>query len=164
MVAMTDYYGRMKGAIGSINPHDATQLGEDWMITAAAGAGVGLLSAALGGLDRKIMGVNVPVDGLLSIALGGVGLMAHGTKYHKYGPALKIASIAAGGSAAVRTFEKFFKTNIHFRGEFEDLQHGMMNIGGRHHHFHGLPAYQQGPGMGYGANAQDRLVEAARYL
>jgi len=127
-----------------------------------------LVSAAVGGLDKNIMGFNVPVDGLISIALGAAGLMDHAN--HKRSSILKIASIAAGGSAAVRTFEKFFKSNMHgvfgIKGEFEDLgRHGIGQMGVSGHRFHGLPAYnQRGPGMGYGASAQDRLVEAARYL
>jgi hypothetical protein len=149
----------MKSGIANINPHDMTQLTEDWMITAAAGAGVGLLSASLGGLDKKIMGFNVPVDGLVSIGLGVGGLMTHN---HKYASIMKIASIAAGGSAAVRTFEKFFKSNIHLgiKGEFEDL--GSRGLGYRG--YPGLQGYAPGPGIAYGASAQDRLVEAARYL
>ena len=124
MAAMTHYYGRMKGSIESINPKDMSQLTEDWLITAAAGAGIGLVSAAVGGLDKNIMGFNVPVDGLISIALGAAGLMDHANQ--KRSSILKIASIAAGGSAAVRTFEKFFKSNMHgvfgIKGEFEDLR------------------------------------------
>jgi hypothetical protein len=159
MAAMTHYYSRMKGSIEHIDPKEMSQLTEDWMITAAAGAGVGLVSATLGGLDRKIMGYNVPVDGLISIALGVGGLMV---RDHRYSSMMKVASIAAGGSAAVRTFEKFFKSNIHLgiKGEFEDLGHRGIGYRG----YPGLPGYQPGPGVAYGMSAQDRLVEAARYL
>ena len=158
MTAMTEYYHRMKSGIAGIHPQEAKDLSEDWMVTAAAGAGVGLLSASLGGLDKKIMGFNVPVDGLIAIGLGFAGLTTR-----KYKHTLKIASIGLAGSAAVRTFEKFFKTNaIHLgiKGEFEDL--GRSGLGYRG--YPGLPGYQAGPGVAYGASAQDRLVEAARYL
>ena len=79
MASMTEYYGRMKSGLGSIDPKDMAQLSEDWMITAATGAGVGLLSAAMGGLDHKIAGFNVPIDGLVSIGLGIAGLQMKGT-------------------------------------------------------------------------------------
>jgi hypothetical protein len=104
MASLTHYYGQMKHGLGTINPEEAAQLGEDWMIAAATGAGLGLMSAALGGLDHKVFGVNLPVDGLVSVGLGVVGLQMGGES----GQLLKIASIAAGGSAAVRTFESFF--------------------------------------------------------
>jgi hypothetical protein len=147
---MTEYYGRMKSGFGDINPKDMAQLGEDWMVTAAAGAGVGLMSAALGGLDKKIAGMTVPLDGLASIGLGLAGLQVSGDG----GKILKIASIAAGGSAAVRTFEKFFKAGLHVKGEFEDLGSQGLNFP--------LPS---GPSYyGFGAGAQDQLVDAARFL
>jgi hypothetical protein len=73
---------------------------------------------------------------------------------------MKIASIAAGGSAAVRTFERFFKAGFSAKGEFEDLGSGMMGISG--YRVHGLPG--QVYNTGFGVGAQDRLVEASRYL
>jgi hypothetical protein len=150
----------MKGEFQGINAHDATQMTEDWLVTAATGAAVGLVSATVGGVDKKIAGFNVPVDGLMSVALGIGGLM---TRNHKYSQIMKIGSIAAGGSAAVRTFEKFFKSNIHLgiKGEFEDLgSHGIGEYGvSGHGRRHSLNS-----GYGYGASAQDRLVEASRYL
>ena len=161
MAALTHYYGRMKHSIAGINSYEATALGEDLMVATAAGAGIGLISATMGGLDRKIAGFEVPVDGLISIALGVGGLMTH---HYKYAHVMKIASIAAGGSAAVRTFEKFFRSNLHslgIKGEFEDL--GSRGIG--HRGYPGqLPGYAPGPGIAYGASPQDRLVDAARYL
>ena len=159
MTGMTEYYGRMKRGIENINPQDMSELSEDCMIAVATGAGVGLISSMVGGLDKKIMGFNVPVDGLISIGLGVGCLMTHNRKYSSI---MKIASIAAGGSAAVRTFEKFFKTNgIHLgiKGEFEDI--GRRGIGYRG--YPGLPGYQDRGGFAYGAS-QDALVEAARYL
>ena len=161
MTAMTAYYHRMKSGIANINSHEATALGEDLMVATAAGAGIGLISATMGGLDRKIAGFEVPVDGLISIALGVGGLMTH---HYKYAHVMKIASIAAGGSAAVRTFEKFFRSNLHslgIKGEFEDL--GSRGIGYRGYPGQ-LPGYAPGPGIAYGASPQDRLVDAARYL
>lgn len=159
MASISEYYGRMKAGAGSINPKDATQLGEDYMIVAATGLGVGLISGAIGGLDKKIAGFNVPVDGLIAFGLGYAGLQ------FKSQP-LKIASIAAGGSAAVRTFERFFKSAFHVKGELEDIGSGMMGISG--YRVHGqlgsgqTPYY--GPGVGFGVGAQDRLVEASKYL
>ena len=157
MTSMTSYYGRMKSGIGNIDAKDMAQLGEDWLVTAATGAGIGLLSAALGGLDKKVFGLPVPVDGLVAIGLGVTGLQVRG----EAGKMMKIASIAAGGSAAVRTFEAFFKTGLHVHGEFEDLGRGYGGFGGQ------LPYGQVplvGPGVGFGVGASDRLVEAAKYL
>ena len=158
MPSMTEYYGRMKSGLGSIDPKDMAQLSEDWMVAGATGAAIGLMSGALGGLDKKIAGINVPIDGLVSIGLGIFGLQAGGDT----GKVMKIASIAAGGSAAVRTFEKFFKAGFKVKGDFEDL--GSTGFSG--YRMHGmLPGYQQsGPGVGFGVGEQDRLVEAARYL
>lgn len=157
MTSLTMYYGRMKHGFGTINPAEAAQLGEDWLIAAATGAGLGLMSAALGGLDQKVFGVSVPVDGLVSVGLGVVGLQMGGES----GQLLKIASIAAGGSAAVRTFESFFKSGLRVKGDFEDL--GSSGFGDhRQMGYGGVPLV--GPGVGFGAAAQDRLVEASKYL
>jgi hypothetical protein len=158
MSSMTEYYGKMKSGFASIDPKDMAQLGEDWMIVAATGAAVGLVSGAIGGLDHKIAGFNIPVDGLISVGLGVAGLQMSGDT----GKVLKIASIAAGGSAAVRTFEKFFKAGFKVKGEFEDLGSGMTSISG--YRFHGQLPAQAGYGLGFGAGEQDRLVEAAKYL
>ena len=161
MAALTHYYGQMKHSIAGINSHEATALGEDLMVATAAGAGIGLISATTGGLDKKIHGFDIPIDGLISVALGVGGLMTH---HYKYAHVMKIASIAAGGSAAVRTFEKFFRSHLHslgIKGEFEDL--GSRGIGYRGYPGQ-LPGYAPGPGIAYGASPQDRLVDAARYL
>ena len=164
MTSMTHYYSRMKSGIGSIDPKDMAQLGEDYMIVAATGLGVGLLSGAIGGLDKKIAGFNVPIDGLISIGLGLAGLQMKGAT----GSALKIASIAAGGSASVRTFEKFFKGAFGVKGEFKDLDPNLMAISGYRMAGQNMLGSGQtpfyGPGVGFGVRAQDRLVEAARYL
>jgi hypothetical protein len=156
--SLTAYYGRMKHGLGTINPAEAAQLGEDWLIAAATGAGIGLMSAALGGLDHKVFGVSLPVDGLVSVGLGLVGLQVGGES----GQLLKIASIAAGGSAAVRTFESFFKSGLKVKGEFEDLGGSSMGFGGHRMGYGGVPLV--GPGVGFGAAAQDQLVEASKYL
>lgn len=156
MTTMTSYYGRMKSGFGNIDAKDMAQLGEDWLITAATGAGIGLLSAAFGGLDKKVFGISVPVDGLVAVGLGVTGLQLRGD----VGKALKIGSIAAGGSAAVRTFEKFFKAGLHVSGDFEDLGRGYGGFGGQP--YGQVPLV--GPGVGFGVGAQDRLVEAAKYL
>lgn len=158
MASLTEYYGRAKGSFGAVNPADVAQLGEDWMIAGATGVGLGLVSVALGGLDKKVFGFNVPLDGVAAGLLGLAGLNMRGTTGH----ALKLASVAAAGSAGVRTFEKFFKAGFKMSGEFEEL--GGMSVGGMHHfrHHGDYPAF--GPGTGFGAGAQDALVEAAKYL
>lgn len=160
MTSMTSYYGRMKHGLGGIDSKEMVQLGEDYLVVAATGAGIGLMSAALGGLDKKILNFPVPMDGLLSIGLGIAGLEAKG----ETGKILKLASIAAGGSAAVRTFEGFFKRALNVKGEFEDLGggYGGMGFGGHLKPYGQIPLV--GPGVGFGAGQQDRLVEAAKYL
>jgi hypothetical protein len=152
MASLTEYHQNMKNAIAGIDPADVAELGEDYMVVAAAGLGVGLISGAIGGLDHKIAGFNVPVDGLLSLALGGLGL-------HLRNDMIKTASIAIGGSASVRTFERFFKKAFGVKGEFEDL--GMGQFGGQQAPFQ-LPGMR--PKMGFGASDQDALVEAAKFL
>ncbi len=151
MTSLAQYYGRAKFGFAGINPRAMTQLGEDWMVTAAAGAGIGLMSGALGGLDKNIAGFNVPLDGLVSLGLGVAGLEMGGEMGH----ALKIASIAAGGSAAVRTFEKFFAKGFKgVKGEFEDFTSSSG--------YGSLPEYSGG--FAFGQSHQDRLIEAAKYL
>jgi hypothetical protein len=147
--SLTGYYGRAKTGIANIDPAEMAQLGEDYLIVAATGAGVALAGSVLDGLDKKVLGVPVPVDGVISVGLGVLGLSMGGNA----GEALKVASIAAGGSAAVRTFGEFFK-RVGVRGDFTDLDHDR------------LPGYEgtYGPTFGFGAGAQDRLVQAARYL
>ena len=129
------------------------------MIAAAAGAGIGLVSASIGGLDKKIAGLPVPVDGAIAVGLGMAGLSMGGES----GKILKIASIAAGGSAAVRTFEALLKSGLHVKGELEDLGGGYGGMG-----WGGLPFHGQhplvGPGVGFGQASSDRLVESAKYL
>lgn len=154
MPSLTEYYSQAKGGFGSIHPEEMAQLGEDWMVAVATGAGVGLMSAALGGLDKKIFGIPVPLEGVAAGVLGFAGLKTEGTT----GQILKLASIAAAGSAASRTFEKIFKAGFHVKGEFEDLSG--MSISG--HRWHGDHLFEDPAGFGVGA--QDALVEAAKYL
>lgn len=154
MASMTEYYGRMKAGFGQINPQDMAQLTEDFVVAGATGVGLGLVSAALGGLDHKVFGIDIPVDGVMSVGLGIAGLQMGGPT----GKALKLASIAAAGSATTRVAEKFFKAGFHMKGEFEDLGSGALGIGG--HRWHGEPAL----GYGFGAGEHDQLVEAAKYL
>lgn len=153
MASLTEYHQNMKNAIAGIDPAEVAELGEDYLVVAAAGLGVGLISGAIGGLDKKIAGFNVPVDGLISLGLGAFGL-------HLRNDMLKTASIAIGGSASVRTFERFFKKAFGVKGEFEDL--GSSGIFGGQQQPHQLMGHS--PGMGFGASDQDALVEAAKYL
>ena len=149
MAGLSHYYSRAKAGLMGINPHEATQLGEDWMIAGGTGLVLGLISASIGGLDKKIAGFTIPVDGLAAFGLALGGLMMRS-------PELKVASIAAGGSAATRTFEAFFKKSLGAHGDLDALQGG------------GLDAlqdpYQLHAGWGYGYGQDDRLVEAARSL
>jgi hypothetical protein len=149
--SLTGYYGRAKAGIGNIDPKEMAQLGEDYMVVAATGAAVALAGTMVGGLDKEILGFPVPVDGLISVGLGVAGLSIGGDS----GELLKVASIAAGGSAAVRTFESFFKKGFGVRGDFTEASEVA-----------GLPGYQgtYGPTFAFGQGAQDRLVAAARFL
>jgi hypothetical protein len=136
MVALSEYYGRAKAGIAGINPAEAADLGEDWLIAGATGAALGALSAMGGGLDKKVAGFPVPLDGVASAALALGGLLTHSKE-------LKVASIAAAGSASTRAFEKIFKKGVGAHGELDE---GTLSLG-------------------YGAEgSHDRLVEAAKYL
>jgi hypothetical protein len=153
MVALTEYYGRARGH-GSLDLRDLwDELSPDWLVTAATGAGLGMLSAALGGLDVKIFGFPVPVDGLASLGLGVAGVYMGG----ETGGLLKIASIAAGGSAAVRTFEGIFRRGFKVTGELEDL-------GGSGFTPAINPYGGSSWGLGFGRPEQDALINAAKYL
>src|SRR3972149_11316601 len=89
--SLTHYYARAKGSFGNIHPAEMAQLGEDFVVAAATGAGIGLMSAALGGLDKKVFGISVPLDGIAAGGLGFAGLQMTGQTGH----ALKLASNAA---------------------------------------------------------------------
>ena len=149
--SLTGYYGRVKSGVGTISTEDMGELGADYGIVAVAGVGIGLLSASVGGLDKEVAGITVPLDGIAALGLGLAGLKTTGDISRMF----KVASIAAGGSAAVRTFEGFFKKGFGVRGDFTDLDHDR------------LPGYEgmYGPTtFAFGQGAQDRLVAAARYL
>lgn len=126
MASLSHYYSRAKGGIAAINPAQMAELGEEWLIAGATGAVLGMVSASIGGLDKTVAGMPVPVDGAMSVALGLASLSMRS-------PELRTASIAAGGSAATRTFEKFFKKALGAHGEFD-----------------GDAALPQFPGAGYG--------------
>lgn len=134
----------------NINPAEAVQLGEDWMIAAGTGAVLGLMSAATGGMDKKIFGMEIPMDGLAAFGLALAGLSLRS-------PELKVASIAAGGSAATRTFENFFKKTV-AHGDFDQ---GNIPFG---YGWGGEPNQLGVGGFGSYGMGQDRLVEAARLL
>lgn len=149
MSSLSHYYAKAKGGLMDINPNEAVQLGEDLAIAGITGAALGLMAASTGGMDKTILGVKVPMDGVASIGLALAGLSIRS-------PELKVASIAAGGSAAARTFEGLFK-KMTAHGDFdaEDLPFG-----------YGADDPEQleaGYGYGYGYG-QDRLVEAAANL
>lgn len=128
MASLSHYYGKAKSSMMGVSTKDMVELGEDYLVVGATGAVLGLISSSIGGLDKTIAGMPVPVDGALSL---GLGLAALSTR----SPELRIASIAAGGSAATRTFEKFFKKAMGAHGEFDGT---------------GLPQMTAGYGYGYG--------------
>jgi hypothetical protein len=144
MSSLSHYYSSAKSGLGKINPVEATELGEDMLIAGGTGAVLGLISAAKGGsLDMTIAGMSIPIDGLMSFGLGLAGLSMKSKE-------LKVAAIAAGGSAATRTFAGFFKKGLAAHG---DLDAANEAFGGDDHQY------------GWGADAgHDRLVEAAKFL
>lgn len=146
MASLTHYYQRAKGGIANINGKDLADLGEDYLITGATGAVLGLISASIGSLDKTVAGMPVPVDGAVSL---GLGLAALSTRSRE----LRVASIAAGGSAAARTFEKFFKKAMGVHGEFD---------GGAFPQLSPQSGYNYG--YGWGAESADPLLAAAQSL
>lgn len=144
MSGLSMYYQRAKGGLANINPAQAVELAEDWGIVGLTGLATGFLSASIGGLDKSFLGMNVPVDGAASI---GIGLLSLSIR----SPELRVASIALGGSASVRTFEKFFKKALSVNGEFDE-DAAELGMGADY-----------GYGYGYGAE-NDPLMEAAGYL
>lgn len=157
MASLSHYYGQAKAGIGNINPKDMEQLGEDWLITAAAGAGMAAAGAAFGGLDKTIAGIPVPLDGVGAGLCGLIGLTTRSR-------GMQIASIALGGSAAVRTFGKIFSKGLGAHGEIDDWASGgysgMFGFGGAPN---ALPQFTN-YGFGWGQDAHDPLVEAAKHL
>jgi len=142
--SLTHYYSRAKSGMASISGKELTEIGEDMVIAGATGAVLGLISASLGGLDKTVAGMPVPVDGAASIALAFAGAGMRSQE-------LRLASIAAGGSAATRTFEKFFKKAMGAHGEFDGQAE--------------LPQFPgAGYGYGWGWESGDRLAAAAQNL
>jgi hypothetical protein len=145
--SLSHYYQRAKGGIANINGKDLANLGEDYLITGVTGAVLGLISASIGSLDKTVAGMPVPVDGAISMGLGLASLSMRS-------PELRVASIAAGGSAAARTFEKFFKKAMGAHGEFDGGAFPQLS-----------PGMQAGYGYGWGAEASnDPLLRAAAGL
>ncbi len=144
MASLSHYYSSAKHGLGAINPVEATELGEDMLIAGGTGAVLGLISAAKGGsLDMTIAGMSIPIDGLMSFGLGLAGLSLKSKE-------LKTAAIAAGGSAATRTFSAFFKKGLAAHGDLDAANEAFGNDGMQY---------------GWGADAShDRLVEAAKFL
>jgi len=141
--SLSHYYGSAKKGIAGINPVEATELGEDMLIATGAGALLGLIAAAKKGLDVKIAGMTIPVDGLLSFGFGLGGLSLRSKE-------LKVAAIATGGAASTRVFTKFFTKGLAINGELEDAVHGEFGASDEY---------------GWGADAgHDKLVEAAKFL
>lgn len=147
MSGLAHYYHKAKGGLMGINPREATQHTEDLLIAGGTGLVLGLVSASINGLDKKIAGFNVPVDGLASAGLAVAGLMMGS-------PELKVASIAAGGSASTRFFEGFFKKTMGAHGDFDssDIPFG-----------YGAEPQQLQDQYGYGYG-EDRLMAAAARL
>lgn len=153
-MSLAHHYSRAKAGLMGINPVQATEHAEKLLIAGGTGLVLGLVSASMGGLDHKVLGMNVPVDGIASMGLALAGLSMHS-------PELLTASIAAGGSAATRSFEAIFKKGLGAHGDFDsnDLPFG---FGAPPAFSPGAPAGGQfNPGYGFG---QDRLVEAAKAL
>lgn len=146
MTSLSHYYHSAKHGMMNINPKEAAQLGEDWLIAGGTGMLLGLMSAATGGMDKKIAGFNVPMDGAMAFGLALAGL-SMGV------PELKTASIAAGGSAAARTFEGFFKKALNVHGDFD-----WSNVP-----ISGDPPQIQSQ-FSWGQDSHDQLVAAARNL
>jgi hypothetical protein len=161
-MSISHYYGRAKAGMMNINPVEATELGEKWLIAGGTGLALGLISASMGGLDHKIMGMNVPVDGLMSLGLGVAGLSMRS-------PELQTASIAAAGSASTRTFEAIFKKGLGAHGDFDanDIPFGFGGAPQLNAGFGGAPA-QMGQGQfsaGFGFDSgRDKIAEAAKLL
>lgn len=165
-MSLAHHYARAKAGMMGINPKEATEHGERLLIAGATGGVLGLISASTGGLDKKIAGLNVPVDGLASLGLSVAGLAMHS-------PELLTASIAAAGSASTRTFEGIFKKGLGAHGDYDgnDIPFGaetpQLNAGfgfgdGGHGH---LPAASGQFSAGFGFDSgRDRLVEAAKAL
>jgi hypothetical protein len=162
-MGLTDFYKSAKGKMGGIDAKEATQLVEDWAIAGGTGAIIGLIASSAGGLDHTVAGMKVPVDGILSVGLGIASLTMQSQE-------LRVASIAAAGSASARTFQGIFSKGLGAHGDSESPQ-----LGFGHNHApqqleagYGFgdalsPQSQFGSSFGFGSD-RDRLVEAAKSL
>ena len=150
-MSLSMYYNRAKGGLMNINTKEMVDHGENLMIAGATGAVLGLISASIGGLDHKVAGFEVPVDGLASAGLALAGLSMRS-------PELLTASIAAGGSAATRTFEGLFKRAIGTHGDFDggDIPFGFGNAAPQ--------LYGQSMPQQFGWGAESNLQAAAAAL
>ena len=157
-MSLSHYYGRAKAGLMGINPKEATEHAEKLLIAGGTGAALGLMSAGLGGLDHKIFGMNVPVDGLASLALALGGLTMNS-------PELCTASVAAAGSASTRAFESFFKKSLGAHGEFDYVGTQMgFGFGAAGSMGQNRQMGQFGGQFGFGEDGKDRLIEAAKAL
>src|SRR3982750_2503458 len=104
-MSLAHHYARAKAGLGGINPKEATEHGERLLIAGGTGLALGAISAATGGRDKKIAGVNGPRGGLDADGLGSGG-------FAKASPEVLAASMAAAGSASTRTFEGIFKKGL----------------------------------------------------
>lgn len=159
-MSLTHYYSKAKSGLLNIDPKEGVALLEEWGIAGATGAALGLISAGVGGLDHKIFGFTVPVDGLASVVLGGVGLSIRSKE-------LCTASVAAAGSASTRTFETLFRKGLGAHGDSEfDYVGSQMGFGFGNAGSMGQNR-QQGQfsaGFGFDGEGKDRLIEAAKNL
>lgn len=114
MASMSSYYARAKGGIANINPAEMAQFSEDMMLAGATGLGLGFISASIGGLDKEVAGLQIPIDGLAALGLGLFGLSNRTPEINK-------AAIAAMGSVSTRMSERFFKRAFGVHGEGDDL-------------------------------------------
>lgn len=157
-MSLAHHYGRAKQGLMGISPKAATEHAERLLIAGGTGAALGLLSAGLGGLDKTLFGMRVPLDGLASFGLSAAGLAMDS-------PELLTASIAAAGSASTRSFEAIFKKGFGAHGEFDSIgdnfQYGAEPLLEGHGH---QPAYGgQFSAYGFGGEnaGNDRILAAA---
>jgi hypothetical protein len=135
MSGLAHYYGKAKAGLMGINHKQAEEHGKQLLVAGGTGAVLGLISAVTGGLDKKIAGFEVPVDGVASLALSVAGLATRS-------PELLTASVAAAGSASTRSFEAIFKKTM---GAHGDIDSGMAM---------GFGHQQLQAGYGFGAPPQ----------
>lgn len=142
MPSLAHYYSRARGSLMGISPAAAVELGEDWAVAGLMGAALGAISAQSGGLDKTVGGTTVPLDGIAAAACALAGLSMHNHQ-------LKVASIAAIGSASTRIFSRALAKTLGTHGEIESAMAELPGLGF---------------GYGWGSDGHDRLVEAAKNL